>query len=405
MMWSQSKSLKLQPSVEETQNLCENLFIENIDPASVSRVVNLLATDQAIIVYIIVIRYLKKMLKLQNDDKTALLMTDDNLETLLEFYSLRHHAFSNLESVNTSIRNNISFVLRYLGECADRNFYHVKSGLFNARIFSEIDCVNSRSKFLGKGSFGKVYKKEIKGFGFVAIKTPCGSQERWISASLSSHSNIVMCHGLWIGKAARGLVFEVLPQTLENIIKRSRQWPVHNWAKMAMDIASGLAHIHANHLVHYDIKPENVLVGERSICKITDFGLSASGAVDNIRGDWHYMAPEIYHKLRLRGPASAGDIFSLGVVLYELITGRYRRWSIAEDYEGEGWYQMKMEDMHPSIPDFVAQDIADVMEDCWQKPRKRLTALELYNRLTIFSAPSNIAPSSSDSTVFHNKAV
>lgn len=95
--------------------------------------------------------------------------------------------------------------------------------------------------------------------------------------------------------------------------------------KVAIDIATGLAHAHARGLVHCDVKSQNILVDKDGNAKIADFGVAyimatASTATnDTVMGSVHYMAPE-----QVRGEAvnAQADIYSLGVVLFEMLTGR-----------------------------------------------------------------------------------
>lgn len=95
--------------------------------------------------------------------------------------------------------------------------------------------------------------------------------------------------------------------------------------KVAIDVATGLAHAHARGLVHCDVKSQNILVDKDGNAKIADFGVAyimatASTATnDTVMGSVHYMAPE-----QVRGePVNAqADIYSLGVVLFEMLTGR-----------------------------------------------------------------------------------
>lgn len=84
-----------------------------------------------------------------------------------------------------------------------------------------------------------------------------------------------------------------------------------------------LSHIHKNNLLHLDIKPANVLVGQGGVLKLGDFGQARLkfDVGDGNEGETQYMAPELLGSADKSPPTSAADIFSLGLMLFELATG------------------------------------------------------------------------------------
>ncbi|MFP3421942.1 protein kinase, partial [Bacillus sp. SIMBA_161] len=110
----------------------------------------------------------------------------------------------------------------------------------------------------------------------------------------------------------------------EYIIKHSPVEP-ERAVEIMTQLASALAHAHHNHIVHRDIKPQNVLVDEEGNVKISDFGiamaLSATSytQTNSVLGTVHYLSPE-----QARGGMAnkKSDIYSLGIVMYELLTGK-----------------------------------------------------------------------------------
>src|SRR5205085_786759 len=102
--------------------------------------------------------------------------------------------------------------------------------------------------------------------------------------------------------------------------------PVEEAVRIAVDIAHGLAFAHAQGLIHRDVKPQNVLLNDDGQPKVTDFGIARSLDIDQgvtqtgtVLGTSNYIAPE-----QASGePVDAHtDVYSLGVVLFELLTGR-----------------------------------------------------------------------------------
>ncbi len=191
---------------------------------------------------------------------------------------------------------------------------------------------------LGEGGMGVVYKAEhLKLGSFVALKflsrhigAPQQSEARFIheakAASSLEHPNIGSVYD--IGQTSDGLMYIVMPyyagETLQAKIERG---PLELAATLDIvsHIASGLAKAHEKGIVHRDIKPGNILVTEDGHPKILDFGLAKLAGQTRVTrtgttvGTVAYMSPE-----QVRGEAvdARSDVFSLGVVLYELLTGK-----------------------------------------------------------------------------------
>src|SRR5262245_22796556 len=131
--------------------------------------------------------------------------------------------------------------------------------------------------------------------------------------------------------------------------------------RIVRDVAAGLAHAHSKRLMHRDLKPENVLVFRDGHAAITDFGVSRFVRPTESRsytdaGTMGYMAPEqAYGK-----PTLASDVFSLGVIGYELLTGKLLKWPFTWPPAGLGRLRAQVpEPLRPVLQRACAFDPAD----------------------------------------------
>jgi serine/threonine protein kinase len=151
------------------------------------------------------------------------------------------------------------------------------------------------------------------------------SREARAAAALS-HPNICQLYDFGEAEGRPYIVLEYLPGgTLEDRLSSGEPLPAHEAARIAREIASGLAHAHARGLVHRDIKPGNVLFDAEGAAKITDFGVaqmedaSTLTEAGTVLGTAAYISPEQATAQRVT-PAS--DVYSFGVILYRMLTGR-----------------------------------------------------------------------------------
>src|SRR3990172_4951765 len=196
---------------------------------------------------------------------------------------------------------------------------------------------------LGEGGMGVVYKAEDTKLGrIVALKLlprqalvsdedkARFAREAQAAASLS-HPNVAMIHEfdevddpVTGGKLAFIAMEYVEGETLKQKL-RERPLPIKDVVEIAIAVAEGLAKAHEKGVLHRDIKSENVMISKDGVVKIMDFGLAAVAGRTKVTkegmtvGTLAYMSPEqaMGEKLDQRT-----DIWSLGVVLYEMVTGR-----------------------------------------------------------------------------------
>jgi tetratricopeptide (TPR) repeat protein len=195
---------------------------------------------------------------------------------------------------------------------------------------------------IGNGGFSVVYKAEDTTLGrLVAIKqllpdafSEEGSREWFIrearlTASLN-HPNIVQTYALREQDESLFLVMEYLPGgDLHTLVQEEGPLNRSTLLKVTTDICRALDTLHARNVIHRDIKPENILIAQPNHFKLADFGLAhanviAADSPDDATGPQPgtllYMSPE---QALGREVTTRSDIYSLAVVLYEAITGRY----------------------------------------------------------------------------------
>jgi len=187
---------------------------------------------------------------------------------------------------------------------------------------------------VGHGQFGRVYCAVHRKTGhMVAIKQlnrhslPTHAFLQELHCLLRfNHPNIVTCEALEHTDQGRQLILEYCEggtlRSLMNSTPKAEMLPVMS---LALQMVSGLAHAHEQGIIHCDIKPENILIQYRQgqpVAKISDFGIakvaqSMKSVSSGQTGSPAYMAPERFYKQF--SPAS--DVYALGILLYELLTG------------------------------------------------------------------------------------
>ena len=193
-------------------------------------------------------------------------------------------------------------------------------------------------KEIGEGGMATVYKARCKLLNrYVAVKVLKNEYSRDLefvkrfraeaqSAASLTHPNIVSVYDVGEENGNNYIVMELLEgDTLKDEIEKKGKLPSDVVLKYASQIASALEAAHNSKIVHRDIKPQNIVLTSNNIAKVTDFGIAKMSSKDTITsasstmGSVHYFSPE-----HAKGcyTDEKSDIYSLGVVMYEMATGK-----------------------------------------------------------------------------------
>jgi serine/threonine protein kinase len=253
----------------------------------------------------------------------------------------------------------------------------LKPGMFVSDRYEIIDKV-------GSGGMADVYKARDQRLNrFVAIKVlkpEYSSDKSFVnkfraeaqSAAGLSHPNIVNVYDVGDDSGLHYIVMELVEGiTLKRFIERKGKLEVKEAVGIGIQIAQGMEAAHDNHIIHRDIKPQNIIISRDGKVKVTDFGIAkatnSNTITSNAMGSVHYLSPE-----QARGGYSdeKSDIYSLGVTMYEMLSGKVpfagdNTVSVALLHiQGEA---MPLRELDPEIPVSVDK----IVQKCMQKRPER----------------------------------
>jgi serine/threonine-protein kinase len=187
------------------------------------------------------------------------------------------------------------------------------------------------------------------------------------AAARLNHPNIIAVYDRGEADGRPYIAMECLQgRTLKQVIQKDGPLPPERAVAIALQVLAGLRYAHEHGVVHRDVKPHNVLVGDDGRIKVTDFGIAHAGdpqmtEVGSIVGTAQYLSPE---QARGRSVGPQTDIYSLGVVLYEMLAGRV-------PFEGDSSVAIAMQHVSddppplrslvPEVPESLALVVAHAM--------------------------------------------
>lgn len=237
---------------------------------------------------------------------------------------------------------------------------------------------------VGAGGMSYVYKaKDHKLNRYVAVKvlkSEFSENKGFVSkfrveaqaAAGLAHPNIVNVYDVGEDNGLHYIVMELVEGiTLKEYIEKKARLSVKEAISIAIQVSMGIEAAHNNHIIHRDIKPQNIIISREGKVKVTDFGIARAATsntiTSNVMGSVHYTSPE-----QARGGYSdeKSDIYSLGITMFEMLTGRV-------PFNGETTVSVAIkhiQDEMPSPRDFVPEipaSVEQIIFKCTQKSPDR----------------------------------
>lgn len=172
-------------------------------------------------------------------------------------------------------------------------------------------------------------------------------QREALSASSLSHPNIVEMYDVGEDNGLYYIVMEYVEgKTLKQLLKRRGNLTLSEAIDIMLQLTDGMAHAHDSYIIHRDLKPQNIMIQDDGQVKITDFGIAMAlnstqlTQTNSVMGSVHYLPPE---QASGKGSTIKSDIYSLGIIFYELLTGKL-------PFKGDNAVEIALKHMRDPIP-------------------------------------------------------
>ncbi|NMA51024.1 MAG: Stk1 family PASTA domain-containing Ser/Thr kinase [Mollicutes bacterium] len=242
-------------------------------------------------------------------------------------------------------------------------------------------------KTIGEGGMANVYlAKDTILERNVAVKILRGDlsldekfvrrfQREALQASSLNDKNIVEVYDVGEDHGDYYIVMEYIEgKHLKNLLKRRGKLTVNEVVDILLQVTSGLSVAHDSYIIHRDIKPQNIMILENGIVKLTDFGISVAmnstqlTQTNSVMGSVHYLPPE---QASGKGATLQSDIYSLGILMYELLTGKL-------PFKGDNAVEIALKQLKEPMP-LIKDEILNIPQSICNII-KRATAKNPKNR-------------------------
>ncbi|XP_031285907.1 serine/threonine-protein kinase STY46-like isoform X4 [Pistacia vera] len=181
------------------------------------------------------------------------------------------------------------------------------------------------------------------------------------------HKNVVQFIGACTKPPSLCIVTEFMSggSVYDYLHKQKGVFKLPSLIKVAIDVSKGMNYLHQNNIIHRDLKAANLLMDENEVVKVADFGVARvkaqSGVMTAETGTYRWMAPEVIEHKPYDHKA---DVFSFGIVLWELLTGKLPYEYLTPLQAAVGVVQ---KGLRPTIPKNAHPKLAELLEKCWQQ--------------------------------------